>query len=144
MKFEGHGFMSCTLTATTGSREDTESKGQYTSETTVYSNARILHVQWHLNSTMYIDEELARKDIVSFSYIFTTEMVASLLLGGTCYVHVLKDNKQHVIFNMHNLPAYSGQHVQTKCKLTRYFTATLTQHMKLPTNPRIEDSNWKQ
>jgi len=140
MKLEGHGFMSCSLTATTGSREDTESKGQYTSETTVYSNARILHVQWHLNSTMYIDEELARKDIVSFSYIFTTEMVASLLLGGTCYVHVLKDNKQHVIFNMHNLP-YSGQHVQTKCKLTRYFTATLTQHMKLPTNPRIEDSN---
>jgi hypothetical protein len=42
-------------------------------------------------------------------------------------VHVLKDNKQHVIFNMHNLQAYSGQHVQTKHKLTRYFT----QHMKL-------------
>ncbi len=56
-------------------------------------------------------------------------------------MHVLKDNKQHVIFNMHNLLVYSGQHEQTKCKLTRYFTSTLTQHMKLPTNPRIEDSN---
>ncbi len=94
MKLEGYGFMSCTLTATAGSREDTESKGQHTYETIVYSNASILQVQWHLNSTMYIDEELARKDIVSFSYIFTTEMVAWLLLGGTCYVHVLKDNNK--------------------------------------------------